>query len=289
MQQDSQIVCERGQAKLPDMNAVSKVFITGHIIEVETIDKPPKNLNRYRKLNKYQYVDTVSGELLDYKPDKRSKSSSIKPTFDRLRRIINANFTGNPSEVHIVLTYQEFMSDTKQMYLDFKRFWQRFSYRYPNCRYIVVTEPQESGSWHFHLLVKSTDKSFFFVPHSKLTDLWGHGFTWIRNLAGVDNIGLYFVARLKDVDSNEDLQDENRSKSIKKGARLDFYPPNMKIYRCSSGIIRPQPIVVPYQSVGEIVDKHEPCFSRTIRIIRRDADGDKELNAITYEHYNLHR
>lgn len=289
MKQDKRIVLVKEYAKDPNDNAISKVFITGHIIEVETMDKPPKNLNRYRKLNKDQYIDTETGEMLDYKHNNRSKSRSLNDTFDRLRRIINANFEGEPSEVHIVLTYAALMTDTNQMYLDFKRFWQRFSYRYPNCQYIVVTEPQERGSWHFHLLVKSTDRPFFFIPHSKLMDLWGHGFTWISNLAGDDNIGLYFVARLKDIDENESLQDENRPKSIKKGARLALYPPNMKIYRCSTGIIRPQPTMMTYSSVKELVINHKPCFSNTIRIISRDENGEKELNAITYEHFNLHR
>ena len=289
MQHETGIIFKKGQAKIPDENSIAQVFITGNIIEVRIIDKPSKNLNRYRKLNKCQCIDVETGEVIDYKIDKRGKSSTMKPTFDRLRRIINTNFTGTPSEVHIVLTYASVMTDTRQMYLDFKRFWQRFSYRYPNCQYIAVTEPQERGSWHFHLLVKSTDRPFFFIPHSELTELWGHGYTWIENLNGIDNMGAYFVPRLKDIDINEDLQDENRSKSIKKGARLSLYPPNMKIYRCSTGIIRPQANLMPYKSVKELTKGHKPYFSGTLHIIRIDENGEKELNAITDECYNLHR
>lgn len=286
---NSKIVCVKDHAKTPDMNAMSKVFITGHVIEVETIDKPPKNINRYRKISKEQYIDTLTGELLEYKSQKRSNSSSMKSTFDKLRRIINANFTGIPSELHIILTYGKFMNDTRLMYLDFKRFWQRFSYRYPNCQYIAVTEPQRTGSWHYHVLVKSLDKEYFFIRQSELTELWGHGFTYIKNLAGYDNIGLYFVVRLQDIDVNEILNDENLPKTIKKGARLAYYPPNMKIYRCSSGIIRPQPIIIPYNSVSELVNGHEPCYKSTLHIMKVENETHRELNAITYEHYNLKR
>lgn len=283
------IIILKDEAKTPDMNAVSKVFRTGHIIEVETMDKPPRNINRYRKLNKEQYIDTETGEVLDYKTQKRSNSASIKKSFNNLRRIVNANFVGNPSEVHIILTYGKYMNDTRLMYLDFKRFWQRFSYRYPNCQYIAVTEPQRRGSWHYHVLVRSQNEQFFYVKQSELTECWGHGHTYIKNLAGIDNIGLYFVAQLENDDVNEDLQDENRPKSIIKGARLAYYPPNMKIYRCSSGIIRPEPIIMTYNSVNELVENRKPCYSRTIRIVKHDDDGYNELNAITYEHYNLRR
>lgn len=273
----------------PDENAMSKVFITGHIIEAETMDRQPRNLTRFRKFDKGHYVNLDTGELFDYHPQPSDRQNSMRSSFERLRRIINANFFGLPSECHIVLTYREQVTEPQPLYTDFKKFWQRFSYRYPHCVYIAVTEPQHRGSWHFHVLIKDLQANKLFIPHKELTRLWGHGFTWIKSLAGYDNIGLYFMARLKDVDFREDLQNDQPSKWIVKGARLRFYPPHMKLYRCSSKIIRPQAVTMPYREVRRLVQSKSPCYSRTIRIIQEDNGEETELNAITYEHYNLKR
>lgn len=280
----------KSPGKHPDENAMSKVFITGHIIEVETMDKHPRNLTRYRKFDKGHYIDLDTGELCDYHlPKQSSRQSSMLPSFERLRRIINANFFGLPSECHVILTYREQITNPQPLYTDFKKFWQKLSYRYPHCEYIAVTEPQHRGSWHFHVLIKDMQARRLFIPHEELTRLWGHGFTWISSLAGNDNIGLYFMVRLKDVDLHEDLQNGRQSKRILKGARLQFYPPHMKLYRCSSGIVRPTTVTMPYREVQRLVKSQPPCFSRTIRIIQNDDGGETELNAITYEHYNLKR
>ncbi len=284
------ITLSKSPGKRPDENAMSKVFITGHIIEVETMDKQPRNLTRYRKFDKSHYIDLDTGELCDYQPRiDSSRKHTMLPSFERLRRIINANFFGLPSECHVVLTYREQITDPQPLYADFKKFWQRLSYRYPHCEYIAVTEPQHQGSWHFHVLIKDTQAKRLFIPHEELTCLWGRGFTWISSLAGNDNIGLYFMVRLKDVDLHEDLQNGQQSKLILKGARLQFYPPHMKLYRCSSGIVRPQAITMPYGEVQRLVRSKSPCFRRTIRVVKNEDGGETELNAITYEHYNLKR
>ena len=101
-------------------------------------------------------MDTETGEAIPYKTStaRANNPNSLQKTFITLRRIINNNFTASDSERHVTLTYREHMTDYHQCVKDFKNFWLRFKRKYPSAEYIRVIEPQQSGRWHIHVLIK---------------------------------------------------------------------------------------------------------------------------------------
>lgn len=287
------IVLRKGH-KLPARHAMAKVYYLDGKIEIVTVDCPPSNLSHYRKISKYEYLDTATNKRIAYraKGETDTKPPDMSRRFATLRRLINNNFAGRSSELHIVLTYGgEYagkMDDTSKLYKDFRRFWDRFKRRYPSCAYIAIAEPQQSGSFHMHVLMKDLDGHPLYVPKKQLDDLWGQGFTWVRSLKGNSNIGVYFVAHLSDTDNGEQENGSPNRKCIVKGARLSMYPPNFKLYRCSKGIVKPTVEVMPYEDTKLLTEGYSPTFSQTLAVIRVNEDGtENELNSITYEHYKF--
>lgn len=70
----------------------------------------------------------------------------------------------------------------------------------PSCEYIRILEPQQSGRWHIHLLVKSVIAPLY-IQFKHLRKLWGYGRVRVERLPFATNYGAYFCARF---DNKED-------------------------------------------------------------------------------------
>lgn len=169
---------------------------------------------------------------------------SLRATFKRLKRLIGANFKGGKSELWLTLTYKDSpMTDSDRLYKDFKRFMKRLRKLVGKyLAYIVVIEPQASGSLHAHLLLKTVDGSRLYIANSDVARCWGQGFVNVRRLSDADNISAYVMAYVSDVDLNNlnGSFDSKAPKRIVKGGRLALYPVGMQIYRRSRrGLVNP--------------------------------------------------
>lgn len=271
-----------------DDSKISTVYKTGNITEIITPHHRNECLKKIRKLSKTQYVDLETGEVKEYKQsiNKSDNTQSIQRSLSKLRRIINTNFTGSDSERFLTLTYATLMTDTSKLYKDFKSFISKLRKHYP-VEYIVVIEPQKTGSWHLHVLLKSLTNKSLQIPIEVLSELWNHGYFHIEKLPFADNFGAYFAVRVTDFYSEDsDINNVNAPKSVIKGGRLHFYPPNFKIYRCSKGIKRPLPVQMAYGEAKKLTDGMKLCYSCSKQIISVDESGkEKTLNTISYHQY----
>lgn len=161
-----------------------------------------------KKLNRDEMVNRQTGEITEIhhvtsRADPKNYES-LRATFKRLKRLIGANFRGGRSELWCTLTYKDSpMKDPSRLYADFKRMMRRIrrlTGKY--IAYIVVIEPQASGSLHAHLLLKTIDHSRLYIPNKQLAKAWGQGFVNVRRLSDSDNISAYVMAYLTDVDLN---------------------------------------------------------------------------------------
>ena len=279
-----------------------KVKRMNHIIEVLAVDKASNGFSKIEKLSKTHYIVKDTGEVLEYKlSENRSQNeSSLRRTFKKIRDLINNNFTGQGNEVFLTLTYKLNMMDSKQLYDDFRIFWQKFKRRYgSDYDYLSVVEPQGRGAWHCHVLIRANKLDKLFIPHDEMVELWPHGFLKIKALDGVDNIGAYLSAYLTDVELTEEtlpiavleqkeikeVEVDGQQKRYIKGGRLHLYPPGMNLYRKSRGIKFPESEHMKYKELKKMVGNATPNHSTTITI----QDDERVLNRITYEHYNTKR
>lgn len=71
-----------------------------------------------------------------------------------------------------------------------------------------------------------------------------------------------------------------------KGARLDLYPPNFRIFRPSRGLKKPTKEEMEHREALKKVGSDEPTFESAIQVL--DSDGNV-LNVIVRKYYNSRR
>ena len=269
---------------------IIKVFEGNGIIEVESMQKAPFSLsNRFVRLSKTEYIDKETGEIKKYRTSKTREENpnELRKTFKALRRLINYNFCGGNNEKHITLTYGKLQKDYKQVNSDFRHWWKLIKKHFPSLEYICVTEYQASGSIHLHVLVKDIDNADLPLDKTLLNETWTQGFSKVTKIKNVTNIGSYFSARFTDIDLKEDIQNENTSKLIIKGARLKFYKTGQKIFTTSRGIVRNKGQTVTQEELEEITKGAKLVYADS-KIITKINENGKEyiLNKTTYQQYN---
>ncbi len=177
--------------------ATIKVFTSQNgIIEVESVKNKPFALNRFIRLNKYEYIDKETGEIKKYKKTETRNQSpnELRKTFKNLRRTINSNFTGTDSEKHITLTFSTQSIDPKSVHTEFKRWWRTMKKLFSSLEYICILEPNDiQGNWHLHILVKSMNNESLDISQELLNKTWKHGFSKVTDIKNVDNIRCIFL------------------------------------------------------------------------------------------------
>lgn len=300
---------ERLQEHLePAENCEVRVKKMGNITEVRYMTKTPEC--SIQKLNKDSYVILSTGELkeFEHKENRAQNLTSVSQSLANLRDLLNTNITDTSRCLWVTLTYKENMRDHKRLYQDFRKFHMRMLHylkknSLPKYDYIVEVEPQGRGCWHAHLVMIFPDKAPF-IPNDTLASVWGHGFTKVKSLKDVDNVGLYLTAYLTDMElpdaissngkikgdlkavSVVDEQGNKQTKAIVKGARLKLYPPGFRIYRTSRGIKKPEVMNCTEAEAMETVGNAPLTFERTIKITDDSGQG---FNIINYRQFNKAR
>lgn len=268
---------------------IIKVFEGNGIVEVESMQKAPFSLNRFVRLSKTEYVDKETGEIKKYNTTKtrNQNPNELRKSFKLLRRLINYNFCGRNNEKHITLTYGELIQDYKQVNKDFRQWWRVIKRYFPNLEYICVMEYQARGSIHLHILVKDISNEDLPLEQTLLDKTWTKGFSEVTEIKSNSNLGAYFSARFTDIDLNEDIQNENTSKLILKGARLKFYKTGQKIFTTSRGIVRNKGHTVTQEELEEITKGAKMVYADS-KVISKINDKGKEIvvNTITYQQFN---
>ena len=248
-----------------------------------------------RKISKDEMLNTKTGEIvqvhhIESRADPKNYQS-LRATFKRLKRLIGTNFSGGKSELWLTLTYKESpMTDPDRLYNDFRRFMRRLrNLTGKKLAYILVVEPQASGSFHGHILMKTLDRSTLYIKNEVVRSAWGQGFVNVRRLKDSDNVGAYLMAYLTDIDLNNlegNLEKKAASKKIIKGGRLGLYPVHMRIYRTSRQGIRQH---LKLKGTKESIQKKysleglSPDYYRKFEIIKRE---DLQPFEIETEYYS---
>lgn len=253
----------------PAPELTSTVYMAEHWMEATTMKNRPRNISGLRKGKERFRVDPSTGEIIEYVPYscRADNLEGLKVSFRNLRRII---FFGGSAEPEIVLTYRQEESPSHvQLYEDFRAFWKRLIYHYPGCEYVVVFEPQASGRFHAHLLVKGRGE-LLYIDHQTLEKLWGHGLVHIRRIRNVSKLAGYLSSKWKDPQ------------------RIAYYPAKFRVYRYSRGILVPAALKMTREKVGKLAaDKnlhlaHGDC----VGINAKGVSGEEvQLNIITHEYF----
>lgn len=310
----------RTDALCTDAAARAKVVCMGNITEVTVCDKLSAG-SPCKRIDKDHYVDTRTGELLEYEhaANRGDNLHGIRQTLIRVRALINANITEPANCRWVTLTYRQDdgkpMTDAKRLYVDYEKFWKRFVYwcgkqGYAKPEYIAVIEPQGSGAWHVHaFFIWPTAAPY--IPNDKMAELWRQGYTKTKQPYDCDNVGAYFSAYLGDMPLEDvqsmskdkqlqalmatgkvedkqfaDAQGRTQTKRFVKGGRLYLYPPGINIIRASKGIKQPQTVYMSLADAQKKVGSAKPTYACGYDIL--DDDG-QVINRISKVYYNSKR
>jgi len=287
----SSIEIKTGPFVKPHDDARTKVIRMRDIVEVTTSRKIINPLSRYRRFGTDSYVDTQTGEVLPCKERTWSERiTSFNRKLKELRRVATLNITGSPSERHIILTYSGIMTDREKAEGDFRRWWGRFRYRYPNCEYISVIAPEHTGSWQINCLIKNRTGDALHIDEDGLSRMWGHGQAWTRDILITDDYGSYFTNYLLETATNTDASRIHWSKRIAMNKTLRFYPAGFRLYNCSKGIAKPRAEIMSYREASEIVGDGPAQEAYTVHVVVKQLDGTEVVvNVHTHEQFNLER
>ncbi|MCC3173809.1 rolling circle replication-associated protein [Streptococcus sanguinis] len=244
------------------LGKIVKSYVYGNTIEMTTANGQQEQT--IKVIEGKRYVNLETGEIHDMDTSNSTRFDnlkSVKQTMKKLRRLVAHNFTGGYNQLWITLTYREHVIDAEIVYKDFKKYIRKIRKEYGQVEYIAVIEPQESGRWHLHVLMKND--TTLSIPNDVVATMWGKGFTKTKRLRRADKIGNYLIAYL----SNLQIGDkDSQSKATVKGARLYMYPKGIRIYRTSRGIEKPLEIKT---TKGELMETYKinspPNFSRTTK------------------------
>ena len=151
-----------------------KAIVSGDVVEIIS----------YEHGNYYGFEGSAKGKA---KSDNVKRSDNINLAKKNLRRLINANASGN--DLFVTLTYADNFTDLVQAKKDFKRFIKAMKRKGYNLKYVYVIEFQKRGAIHFHVI-------FFdcgYIDCNLLSSVWKKGFVKINRINDVDNAGAYVV------------------------------------------------------------------------------------------------
>lgn len=283
-------IAAHARVKVTRMQQITEIQYSQHHNTCATI----------HRLNKAKYVVLSTGEIKAYvRNDNRAQNlASLKASLKCLRRLINNNFSGEPDELFVTLTYAADVTDPQQISRDFDHFIKRLRRRFATFDYIKIAEPQgrlKSGRavWHYHCLFKG-------IPYLDPTDLaavWGHGYVKTKALQDVDDIGRYLTGYLTDIP----LQDLSRvddftgnlpivtktvnghEKALVKRGRLQYYPSGMNFYSSSRGIKAPTSQYMAYDEAKQM-NLGKLTSTREVAV-----ESESFHNKIITEEYNARR
>lgn len=261
-----------------DFNKLVKSYIYGDTVEMTTANGQQEQT--IKVIEGKRYVNLETGEIHDMDTSNSTRLDNLKSTkqtMKKLRRLVAHNFTGGNNQLWITLTYRDHIIKPDIVYKDFKVFIRRIRAAFGKVDYIAVIEPQASGRWHLHVLLKNDSK--LTISNDVLAKMWGKGFTKTKRLRRADKIGNYLIAYLSNLSLGDEQSDR---KAIVKGARLHMYPKGIRIYRTSRGIKNPLEVT---STKGEIMKNFNinspPNFSRTTK--HKTPYGIKEYTTEFYD------
>lgn len=191
--------------KSPIFYSDKKAIVSGDVVEVIS----------YEKGNYFGFESKANGKK---KSDNKKRSDNLNQTKKKLRRLINANVTGN--DLFLTLTYKDNMCDVSQGKKDFKVFIKAMKRKGYDLKYVYVVEFQKRGAVHFHVILFGCG----YIDSKFLSDVWKRGFVKINRINDVDNAGAYVVKYMeKDLVDNrlvgKDLY--GRSRGLKEPVEIN--------------------------------------------------------------------
>lgn len=280
MKEDKEIQFHRDNADdTIDYLPVVKITKYGDYLDVMAI-RPDENDDSWKKsksnscsfcqkLSKGKYLKLSDNSIIEAKPSENRADNfrMLLRSAKILYKLIHYNFYKNQG-IHVTLTYAIPVYDTDEVYHDFKLFWQKLRYKYPNLGYVSVLEPTENGAWHIHVLLKDVTNKNHFVPFVIIKQCWSKGCCYTKSMAKGVDYGMYFLKKIN-----------------KENELLKLYPPGVNYFRKSRNIKYPKRYEITKEEVDKLIESgHYRLIEKYSLDVNCIEDGQlKTLKTICYK------
>lgn len=218
-----------------------------------------------KKISKYEYIDTRTGERKYYDLDKPVNIKDVKRKVRKYEEIVMYNFQGGKNELFITLTCRDKITDLKVIKDRYKEFLKNIQTDYKGLECIALFETTSNSYWHIHLFLKYVDASkVLTIPHQDLLEkYWGYGAVHIiKNSNTFRNLG-----------HSKDSRQE-------KLERLTNFPKGCRLYNKTKGIKTPPKEKKQFKDCPEFKSSDYSITSAETYMVRNE-ETDKIVNAIT--------
>lgn len=280
-----------------------KVIEYGSTVEIVTSLNWSKNngLSKIRKLSANEYLNVETGEIKQYKKNENRLQpmsvSKFNASVRELKRLIIGNFSDNEG-LFITLAYDYHMPDYTIAQNDYTKFYDKLKYY---CKthlgiekllFIKVVEPKASGSWHFHILLKSQDGKPLEISEDWLRKKWKQNSVSVKPITNVKGLALYLGRSTKssNICDCEYYEEDEDGISIISGKydpeRRKCYKSHMKLYSASQELSRPTEDTMSQEEARNKVKQYK-LIDKRYSIVRHKSKfyGSRILNVTNYETY----
>jgi hypothetical protein len=169
---------------------------------IEVYSYKTKSLN-YGKSEDVQGLFLNTKKELNEEEKEKLKRFNQETSKEKATNLINANchqYWKKENEpfvpVMLTLTYEDrSIKHLEQANPSLPLFIKRFNYEVLDgdknayLKYVTIPEWQKDGTVHYHTAIFNLP----FVPHKKLTDIWGHGHVWMTRTDRTRSVGGYMT------------------------------------------------------------------------------------------------
>lgn len=275
---------ENYHIKKKDIVKVTRFEISNEI-EVKHTTAKGNGLRKFKKLDKYTYVNTETGEIKNYKLSKEKKIKNMRRALKKLKSIIRNNFYGKRNEIFVTMTTEKVETSFENIVQKFKKFWRKLLNKNKDKKleYIYVVELQEKrNSWHIHTLIKDTENRNLFIENEEIKELWGEGFTkTTRVVRGRTN------NKTKENIIRDEVKEygiENLIDYMAKVRTKEKIENGKRLYYCSRGIKQPLVEKLVYEEIEEQL-KDNYILDKEDTLLVKDSKTNNIINKIKKENY----
>lgn len=259
-------------------------------IDIKSTTVKRNSLKNYRKRNKYEYINLLTGEVLQYTQNDIKTRDAINKSMKKVEKLLKNNFTGADNELFITLTTKDETTDFDTIKGYYTKFWKKLTRKNNQLQGVCVFEMQQTrNSWHIHLMIKDMGHKYLYIQNSYIEEIWGRGFCKTSRIN--QNIGLKTATEINEekymneVHWEEEMQNFDIDMVIEYMTKLktkEQLPSHKNAYRKSKLIRFPQTRKMKYAEAKKLVtDKHQLKEEQTVLV--KSNSTDAILNVVKTE------
>ena len=258
-------------------------------IKIKNCSNNKNYLKDFKKINGKEYVNMITGEILEYKKNSRRSKNSLSKSMKKLKELSLNNFNGGKNEGFVTLTYEEQETDFDKVVNDLGDFWKSLKNEFQDLEYIGVIENQRiRTSWHIHMLIKDTKHNRLYIPQEEIERLWNKGNV---SISRITNKEVNQILNGNDIeDDEEDNIEEDKTDSIMKVINYmcktqskEDVPIGKNTYHYSKGIKFPSVKKMTYKEAQTLIENYYLISENTLLVT--SCNTDKILKKIKEENY----